>query len=218
VNCDDGIACTADSCSPSTGCRHVAQHDDCGACGTCDPSGGCRLGPRPACHDTAFPGTSVLKVKNTSNPGADQLVWKWSKGDATTAADLGSPTTMGNYHLCLYDESGATPSLLARADIPAGGTCSGKPCWRRNGDTVKYRNAARTPDGISKLQVKAGASGHAKLTLKGKGALLPPLPELPLDLPARVQLQAEGGGCFEAVFGNAGTVRNDDATFIGHDD
>ena len=66
--------------------------------------------------------------------------------------------------------------------------------------------------------VKAGTSGRAKLALKGKGAMLPPLPDLPLSLPARVQLQAEGGGCFEAVFGSAGTVRNDGGTFIGRDD
>jgi len=107
---------------------------------------------------------------------------------------------------------------VAHADIPAGGTCGGKPCWQGNGGAFKYRNSARTPDGISKMFVKAGAAGHAKVTLKGKGTLLPPLPTLPLGLPMRVQLQADGVACFEALFGSGGTVRNDAATFIGHDD
>ena len=218
VNCDDGIACTADSCSPSAGCRHVVQHDACGGCAACDASTGCFVGPRPACLATAFAGTSILKLRKPPSPTADLLVWKWSKGAATTPADFGTPTTTSNYHLCLYDETGVTPSLLARADIPAGGMCGTKPCWQGNGDAFKYRNAARTPDGISKLLLKAGASGHAKVTLKGKGATLPALPMLPLALPARVQLQAEGGGCFEAVFGTTGAVRNDTATFVGHDE
>jgi hypothetical protein len=34
----------------------------------------------------------------------------------------------------------------------------------------------------------------------------------------RVQLQADGVACFEALFGSGGAVRNDAATFIGHDD
>jgi hypothetical protein len=56
------------------------------------------------------------------------------------------------------------------------------------------------------------------VTLKGKGTLLPALPTLPLGLPMRVQLQGDGVACFEALFGSSGAVRNDTATFIGHDD
>jgi len=102
--------------------------------------------------------------------------------------------------------------------VPAGGVCDGNPCWQAAGATLKYRNAARTPDGISKLVAKAGDTGRAKVTTKGKGALLPPLPVLPLSLPTRVQLHAEGAACFEAVFGGAGVVRNDAESFVGRGD
>jgi hypothetical protein len=105
-----------------------------------------------------------------------------------------------------------------QVDVPAGGVCDGNPCWRAVGATFKYRNAVRAPNGISKLVAKGGGTGRAKVTTKGKGTLLPPLPVLPLSLPTRVQLHAEGAGCFEAVFASGGTVRNDAESFVGRGD
>jgi hypothetical protein len=130
--------------------------------------------------------------------------------------DLGTPTATTGYHLCLYDESAVTPTLAARATIPAGGACAGAPCWRNAGGTLRYRNPARTPHGISKVVIRAGDAGRAKIVLEGKGARLPPLPILPLALPLRVQLQADDATCFEAVFGNTGVARNDAATFVAY--
>ncbi|HWP65727.1 MAG TPA: trypsin-like serine protease [Candidatus Limnocylindria bacterium] len=214
--CDDGITCTADTCIPATGCRHEERHDTCAPCGACDAAAGCVLGPRPDCRSPAVAGGSLLKLRDTVGDG-DLLVWKWIKGAAVTAADLGTPATTTDYRLCLYDESGAEPSLVARAEVPSGGTCDTGPCWRSADGTLRYRNPARTPDGIAKLLIKPGAPGKATITLRGKGNLLPPLPTLPLALPLRVQLHADGAACFEARYGGAGTRRNDAATFVGHD-
>jgi len=218
LNCDDGIPCTLDTCAPTTGCVHAAQHAACGPCAACDARAGCIAGPRPDCLPTTSAGASVLKLRDAANDDADLLVWKWTKGDATTPGKLGAPTTTTNYRLCLYGEGAAASTLMLRADVPAGGVCDGGPCWQRTGDALKYRNAAHTPDGISKLVLKAGSTGQAKATVKGKGALLPRLPALPLALPLRVQLQAEDATCFEAVFGAAGVVRNDGGGFVGRGD
>jgi hypothetical protein len=218
VACDDGIPCTLDACRPTTGCVHAAEHAACGPCAACDAVAGCVAGPRPDCRPTTFSGASVLRLRDASDDDDDLLVWKWTKGAATTPGDLGTPAATTDYRLCMYDESGATSTLTTRADVPGGAVCDGGPCWQGTGGALKYRNAARAPDGISKLVVKAGDTGQAKVTLKGKGVLLPPLPALPLALPMRVQLHAEGAACFEAVFGSAGAVRNDAAGFVGRDD
>jgi hypothetical protein len=218
VACDDGIACTLDACVPTTGCVHAAQHAVCGPCAACDAQAGCIAGPRPDCLPTTNAGASVLKLREASNDDGDLLVWKWTKGAATDLGDLGAPATSTTYRLCLYDEHGAAPALAMRAEILAGGVCNGAPCWQSTADAFRYRNATRTPDGISKLVVKAGSAGQAKAVVKGKGVLLPPLPLLPLALPLRVQLHAEDATCFEAVFGAGGVVRSDSRGFVGRGD
>jgi hypothetical protein len=218
VGCDDGIACTLDACEVTTGCVHTPQHAACGPCAACDAGAGCVTGPRPDCLPTTLPGAAVLKLRDALDDDADLLVWKWTKGAAANPGDLGTPTTTTGYRLCLYDESGSIPTLSMRTDVPAGGLCDGSPCWQAAGAALKYRNAARTPDGISKLVARAGDTGHAKVTTKGKGGLLPPLPTLPLALPTRVQLHADGAACFEAVFGSSGAARNDAEAFVGRGD
>ena len=54
--CDDGVACTADSCRPVAGCVYVADDSRCAAMssGRCDPMTGCQY---PSCTDaTCAPG------------------------------------------------------------------------------------------------------------------------------------------------------------------
>jgi hypothetical protein len=76
----------------------------------------------------------------------------------------------------------------------------------------------RTPHGLVKVQVKAGAAGRSKMAVKGKGENLPALPPLPLALPSRVQLHAAGGACWEARYGGGGVLRNDATSFVGKSD
>ncbi|MBM4395055.1 MAG: hypothetical protein FJ087_05140 [Deltaproteobacteria bacterium] len=58
VSCDDGLACTVDSCDPLKGCSHLAVDGDCDdgfACTTdvCDPLAGCVSTPEDsACTDS----------------------------------------------------------------------------------------------------------------------------------------------------------------------
>jgi hypothetical protein len=77
----------------------------------------------------------------------------------------------------------------------------------------KYLNKDRTPDGLSQLQLIAGAAGKAKIVAAGKGANLA-MPALPLKQSPTlvVQLQNSDGACWEADY-SAPAKRNDGAQF-----
>jgi hypothetical protein len=180
---------------------------------------GCVAGPRDGCARPTLPFAAKLKLKRASTPAGDLLLWKFGKGEETLLGDFGDPLVSENFSLCLYDESGGTPALALRADAPAGGTCAAAPCWKAAGSAgFRYKDAEGTPDGLLKLQVKAGAAGRTKVSVKGKGEHLPVLPSLPLALPSRIQVHAESGACWEAVHGGGGVLRNDANAFIGKSD
>jgi hypothetical protein len=62
--------------------------------------------------------------------------------------------------------------------------------------------------------LKPGREGKAKIIVKGRGKNLA-LPTLPLNLPLRVQLQADSGACWEATYSEAGVKRNTARGFKG---
>lgn len=117
-------------------------------------------------------------------------------------ADFGDPVhSSTTYRLCLYDASG-TPQPLLEADVPAGGTCGLKPCWRTTSASVAYRNKAGDPDGVIKLTLKAGVTGRAMMQATARGTNLR-TPALPLTLPVTVQLVVGDGvssECWESTF------------------
>jgi hypothetical protein len=187
-----------------------------GNCNRDDANALCRPLPQTGCHQPAKPEAARLSLKNKRTDRADALVWKWAKGDTTTLADFGAPERNDSAALCVYDESAETPLLIFRAAAPAGSTCPGRrheqPCWRSLGKNAaprgyKYADGDRTPDGISSLVLRPGAAGKASITVKGKGSHLD-LPALPLPTPARVQLQAENGQCWEARYLPEGVKKN----------
>lgn len=163
--------------------------------GTATPTATATPGPCPALPATcAAPGNAKLHIKDRS---VDQLQWKWTKGDATTVADFGDPVASDSYVLCLYDDAG----LQATLEIPAGGLCRGRPCWRTKATGFLYRNKDATPHGVTQLTLKAGDAGRASVQLSAKRPVLPlpPLPSLTGSL--EVQLRNQGNGiCWGATF------------------
>ena len=226
--CDDGLFCNGtDTCSGGT-CVHsgdpCAGQDACHGCyeptDQCLTPSGARCGPCRACDGAgacvgrAIPfvckqfGMSQLKISNRTPDTRDKLTWTWTKGAATTIADLGDPTADDAYALCVFDASNpALPDqLLFSTEAPAG---SG---WKANGKGFRYRSRSGAPEGVTSVALAAGLDGKAKASVKGSGELLPlPATATPLPLPLLVQLQNDAGTCWEVTF--ATPASNDGTTF-----
>src|SRR5262249_38752556 len=197
--CDDGNTLNGDCCSST--CQFEAPGGDCGSAmcgGQCDGAGTCAI--RTDCKAA---GKAGLLLKNNMDDTKDKLVWKWLKGDATSLADLGTPTGTTAYALCIY--SGTSAAAIAEADIPAGSL------WSAAGTKgFKYKDSAGTNDGVTKALVKSGDAGKAKALVKGKGMNLPD-PSTPLTLPITVHLVNDNNVCFETVFNSF--IKNDTSQF-----
>jgi Tol biopolymer transport system component len=177
---------------------------------------GCTVTPQAGCKKPTLILQSRLEWKDNAKDVRDRLVFRWQRGEETTQGELGDPLTTDAYALCVYDESGA-PVLIAEAELPAGGTCKRKPCWKvsKSGKVFRYRDPETTPDGVLSAVLSAGDAGKAKAVLVGKGVGLPDV-ALPLALPVRVQVQREGSAeCLEALFDAAGVQKNDATQFKG---
>ncbi len=230
--CTDGDVCTAgDACSAGVcvsggstcgngtleaGCGeqcddgNTVSGDDCSATCQIEKVGGCWLTARTGCRLPTASGKAQLKLKNASDDAKDQLQWKWGKGAATALADFGDPLASTDYALCVYD--GAT--LVASSLIPAGGTCSGKPCWKGNAKGFQYKSKTLAPDGVAQLKLQAGAAEKAQVQLKAKGVLMemPPFGESTTG-PVTVQLtQTSSAVCWQATY-SAPFQKSDGTTF-----
>ena len=163
------------------------------------PPAPCPATPLAACRKPTARGRSLVLLKDQTPDALDTLLWKWTGAVATAKADFGDPVATTNYQLCLYDQSGATPTLRLASNAPAGGTCGARPCWTGTTTGFVYADPALTPDGLATISARGAGAGAAKLLIKGKGTNLP-LSGLPLGPPVRVQLSAGSGVCWEAVY------------------
>ena len=191
--CDDGSQCTDDSCQS-------------GACvGVAAPAVGCKV--------PTLPLKSQLVMKDKTPDKGDQVVWKWTKGQATTFAELGDPTTTDDYQLCVY---GPGPVLLFSGRVPAGGVCHGFACWKTiAGKGYTYKDKDRTPDGMEKLQLTSGIAGAAKISAKGKADNLV-MPVLG-SLATPIEAQLRGAGiCWSATYSTP--LKNDATQFKAKSD
>jgi len=172
---------------------------------------GCDPLPRTGCKTRGSAGRAKLALK-VRTPTKPVLKWKWSNGAPTFAADLEGMQAAGAAW-CLYDESGPTPVLMARALAPGDSVR-----WRTASATkIKYKDKGRAPEGVLGILVSTSASsGRAKIKVKGNGTnLTVPVPALPL--PIRTQLQGPSG-CWEATFSSGGARLNGLGQFIGNAD
>jgi cysteine-rich repeat protein len=212
--CDDGNASGGDCCAAS--CQLEPDGfvcDDGDACTTVDlcASGVC-AGAETAQTGCRSALASSIKLLRGDAAERSQVPWQWKKGAATSISEFGDPigAVPTSYALCIYDASG----IILRAAIPGGGLCRGKPCWSSAGVTgFHYRDRDATPDGITSINLTAGATGKASIKLKAKGATLAP-PPLPVDQNPAVTLQLsnDAGMCWQSVF-TAPATRNDAGQF-----
>ena len=209
--CSSGQTCAAGACGGGT----VAS---CGLCEVCNPTGGCLGAPRNDCRQSLSPGKSKLTIKNNADDARDLVIWKYLRGDGLLPSALGDPTTGADYALCMFAGPTETPIFLSR--MPAGGTCGSVSCWKSVANGYKYLDTQRTPDGTHKLLVKAGAAYRSKAIYKGAGVNLSAspygMPAPQLTTPIRVQLQFEGGACYEASYLNP--TKNEPGMFKSNSD
>jgi cysteine-rich repeat protein len=193
--CEDGDRCTTgDTCQSGT-CQGGGAVT-CDPCLVCDAaSGGC-VPPSGLGCTVSGSGRSSVVLRDSVNALADKVVWRWRGTGSLDKAALGLPASVTGFTLCIYDEQ----RLALSAAVPAGGMCSGHACWREVPTGYRYTDPDGTPDGIQKLQMRAGPAGTARLAVKGRGPLLA-LPALGLDAPVTVRLRrSDGSGCWESTY------------------
>jgi uncharacterized delta-60 repeat protein len=172
---------------------------------TCAPQPlrGCRQALRP--RDTTLMLGAGIR---------NELAWRWRRGEDTAVDAFGDPRTGTAYAFCLYDESATTAPVVLEAALPPAALCRQRPCWRSlAGSGFVYRDQHGSTAGITRVDLSARVNERAALTVRGQGPRLV-LPQLPLTLPLRVQLQTDGQ-CWESLHSVAGALRNDPQRFRG---
>jgi cysteine-rich repeat protein len=195
MTCGDGVV--QGSCTEECDDGNLDSGDGCSSTCTIEIGLACPDTPLVDCRTPWVPQKSSIQLSRKSPETKHAIRWKWSKGNRTTFAELGTPTTTTSYQFCLYDQTG----LRLEITHPAGGTCAGKPCWKQTGTKgYAYKDKELTPDGGLSLKLKEGAIGKAQIQLQGRGAALE-MPDLTmLAQPLIVQIQNSDGLCWEAVY------------------
>ncbi len=163
----------------------------------------CAPTPSPSCrHALSARLTLVSKDDHTR----DKLSFVWSRGQSTALWEIADPLSTAAYRLCLY----ADDALVLNADVPAGGDCSGKPCWSEQpGKGYKFKDKTSTNDGIQGIRLKASLKNRTSVQAKGRGDLLTDL-ALPLAEPVVAELHnVETGVCFASSYAGPEIRKND---------
>jgi hypothetical protein len=133
----------------------------------------CAGAPIAGCRAPTEPRAAVLSVRDAIDAERDRFTWKWRKGAAISAQDLGVPTASTSYLLCVYDDARGVPSLATSVAFLAGGPCTaGDPCWRDRGRRgFTYANRPAT-GGFLGVKLKPGPAGKASIQVSSKGGSL----------------------------------------------
>jgi cysteine-rich repeat protein len=198
--CDpDADLCTFDRCDGNDVCEHVYE-------------------PHTGCLQPVSAHGSTFRFAGGGDPARQKLKWTWTHGPATTVADFAVFLPATHYELCVYDPTG----LVARAAIPAGGTCRDRPCWSFVGyDGARYVDRDGTSNGVTSAVFKAGGAGKTKVKVAAKGSNLA-LPSLPVAaVPLHPQLVGYNGFsdvCVDAPYSAAGVKANTGSAFTAKSD
>ena len=171
-----------------------------------DCSSLCGNGPRSTCKSAA---AASLQIANSaSDDKKDKIGWKWGKGADTSPQELGEPLTDTAYALCVYANDGAT--LLLDAYVPYSPTK-----WKPAGTNgYKYTDKSGAAGGLDKITLKAGSSGKAKMSVRGKGANLHDIALGALGVPVVATLtNSASSACYEARFDSGNIADNSAEAF-----
>jgi hypothetical protein len=126
----------------------------------------------------------------------DKLMFRWSKGETLTQAELADPSATSRYDLCVYSGGGA--DVVLGLSVPPSATK-----WSPLSDRgYTYSDPSGTSAGIYRMLLKGHPTRNtSKVTVKGKGLGLPnpTLGNLPLPVTAQL-VNSDTGICVEAAF------------------
>src|SRR6185369_4844663 len=146
--------------------------------GSCPETRGAGLAPRvheiractpaPAVCQGAI-GTKAKLTVRRDDPFHWKLTFKLPDISGVTLADLGDPTTVRDYVLCIYETVAGSAALVGMEPAWADTPCGAAPCWATTSTGLKYRNGtgrlgklrnitAKVRSGIGKVLVKGGVT------------------------------------------------------------
>jgi hypothetical protein len=214
--CTTGDVCTARHCAGSAAADGTACSDD----RPCTTSDACQAGvcvggrlPRTHCQRPTRPRASKIKMYYARS--GDRLLWSWKRGPGASFRSGGVPGQMPKdqgFALCLYDEVGGVPDLVALQVTPGD-----LPVWRsKTGGTTEideWRDKDKTYNGLKLLQLKHAGPGKDMFTYDGDGRTRRALPFPVRKDPAFTAQLVETvtDACWEARFSTA--VRNEPTNF-----
>lgn len=168
-----------------------------------DPCRLCPSSPPEGCTAPAPGARSSLRLRD--GPGDDdRMEWRIREGAAVAPEELEDPTTRAEFAVCLYDSSPVSSFRFLRmtGEVPAGGTCAGRPCWRlteRGG--VRYVDPRATAAGVARILMRPHRGESSQLRVLGFGSQLelPPLDALntPVTMTLTNRLNSQ---CWQSTF------------------
>jgi hypothetical protein len=169
--------------------------------------------PEPAAS-CAVAAKAQLRIANGADPAKRQLAWSWKKGDPVTLPELGDPSALTDYLLCVYDDVDDAAQLALQIAVAP------SDAWKAAGTKGwKYKDKTGASDGVQSVALKVGAAGKSGAQVAARGPSLPDLrpndaSELfDQDSAVTVQLVNGDGACFTSEFLAAGTKHNDATRF-----
>lgn len=148
--CDDGNAALGDGCH--TGCYET---------------GSCPAAPLTGCLETTGDKGAQIKLLDKSPDTKDKGQFAVKKAEATELEDLKDPVNDDVlYTWCVFDDG----DLVMGEDVPSGGTCGTKPCWKATG-TKGFLFKGDGTIGVGQIKLKTGATGKAQVQVKAGSKL-----------------------------------------------
>lgn len=141
--------------------------------------------------------STALTLVSKDDHSRDKFAFKLARGESAAFGEFSNPLETAAYRVCFY----ANESLVLEAEVPAGGTCGGKPCWTaQSGKGYRFKDKAGANDGIVTIKVKASANDRSVVQVKGRGGSLTDV-SLPLAEPVVVEVHnLERNVCFATSY------------------